>query len=86
MGMPGIDLEATLGHILDGDGKYTVYAWDWGASDAEKFELARLVIARNLGIEKTILFLWGVTSGGRNHQKYTEARKYLDRLIKAINN
>lgn len=86
LGMPGIDLEATLGHILGSDGKYTVFAWDWGANHAERFELARLVIAQNLGIEKTILHLWGVKSGGRTHQKYIEARGYLDRLIAQINN
>lgn len=86
LGMPGIDLEATLGKILSSDGKYTVFSWDWGANDAERFELARLVIAENLGVEKTILHLWGVKSGGRTHQKYVEARQYLDRLIEQINN
>ncbi len=47
-----------------------------------RVQLARLVIAENLGKEKTIFLLWGVTSGGRNHQRYADARAMLDRLIK----
>ena len=81
----GLDLEAILAQILNSGGNLTVYAWDWGLSNAERFELARLVIKRELGTEKRILYLWGVKSGGTNHYKYVEARKYLDRLIEEIN-
>jgi hypothetical protein len=45
-------------------------------------KLAKLVIAKNLGKEKTIFLLWGITSGGRNHQRYADARNMLERLIK----
>lgn len=84
--MPSLDLEAILAQILTGGGNITVYGWDWGMSDAERFELARLVVDRELGVEKRILYLWGIKSGGTNHYKYVEARQYLDRLIEQINN
>jgi hypothetical protein len=48
----------------------------------QRVQLAKLVIARNLGKEKTIFLLWGITSGGRNHQRYADARNMLERLIK----
>ena len=84
--MPGLDLEAILAQILISGGNLTVYGWDWGMSDAERFELARFVVERELGVEKRILYLWGIKSGGTNHYKYAEARQYLDRLIEEINN
>ncbi|MEZ2278078.1 MAG: hypothetical protein ACBR12_14325 [Microcoleus sp.] len=49
-----------------------------------RVELAKMVIAQNLGIEKTILLLWGVRRGGRNHHLYVEAKAMLDRLISGI--
>lgn len=49
-------------------------------------QLAKLVIAENLGKEKTMFLLWGVTSGGRNHQRYADARAMLDRLINGDEN
>jgi hypothetical protein len=45
-------------------------------------QLAKLVIAKNLGKQKTIFLLWGVTDGGRNHQRYALARKMLEDLIR----
>jgi len=51
-----------------------------------RVELAKLVIARNLGKQKTIWLLWGVRDGGRNNQRYIDAREMLDRLIKGENN
>jgi hypothetical protein len=48
---------------------------------SDRVQLAKLVIAKNLGKEKTIWLLWGVRPGGRNHNLYTEARAMLDRLI-----
>jgi hypothetical protein len=44
-------------------------------------QLAKLVIAKNLGKQKTIFLLWGVTDGGRNHQRYVDARAMLERLM-----
>ena len=44
-------------------------------------QLAKLVIAKNLGKKKTIFLLWGVTDGGRNHQRYADAREMLERLM-----
>lgn len=51
-----------------------------------RVQLAKLVIAKNLGKQKTIFLLWGVTDGGRNHQRYVDARDMLDRLIKGDEN
>ncbi|MEZ2241754.1 hypothetical protein [Microcoleus sp.] len=84
--MPGLELEAILAKILNSSGSLTVYGCEWGVSDAKKFELARLVIERELRTEKRILHLWGIKSGGTNHYKYVEARQYLDRLIEEISN
>jgi len=53
---------------------------------ADRVRLAKLVIAQNLGKEKTILLLWGARPGGRNHILYTEARAMLERLIKGGEN
>jgi hypothetical protein len=52
----------------------------------QRVQLAKLVIARNLGKQKTIYFLWGVTDGGRNHQRYVNARAMLDRLMRGDEN
>jgi len=52
----------------------------------QRVQLAKLVIARNLGKQKTIYLLWGVTDGGRNHQRYVEARAMLDRLMRGDEN
>src|SRR4028118_992803 len=46
-----------------------------------RVQLAKLVIAKNLGRKKTIFLLWGVTDGGRNHQRYADAREMLERLM-----
>ena len=51
----------------------------------QRVQLAKLVIAKNLGKEKTIFLLWGITSGGRNYQRYADARNMLERLIKGEN-
>ncbi len=84
MGVSG--LEAILSQILESGGSATVYGTEWGLSDTEKFELAKLVVECESGKEKRILCLWGAKSGGRTHQKYVEACGYLDRLIQQINN
>lgn len=85
--IPGVDFEAIYAQVVNSGGKFPAYGSDWGASDAERFELAKLVVDRIPGIEKRILYLWGVTSGGeKNHQKYRLAREWLDRLIEQINN
>lgn len=51
-----------------------------------RVELAKLVITRNLGKQKTIWLLWGVRDGGRNNQRYIDAREMLDRLTKGEKN
>jgi len=84
--IPDSGLEAFLAKILNGGGNPTVFGSELGLEHAQKLQLARLVIDRNLGIEKTIFYLWGIKSGGTNHYKYVEARQWLDRLIQEINN
>jgi hypothetical protein len=60
-----------------------IFADDFPLKKHERrVQLAKLVIAKNLGKQKTIFLLWGVTDGGRNHQRYVDAREMLDRLIK----
>ena len=63
-----------------------MFAADSPLEQEDKMKLAKLVIAQELGQEKTIWLLWGVRRGGRNHNLYTEAREMLDRLIKGDEN
>jgi hypothetical protein len=59
-----------------------VFADDFPLKKHERrVQLAKLVIAKNLGKQKTIYLLWGVTDGGRNHQRYVDAREMLERLM-----
>lgn len=58
-----------------------VFSPEFPLEHEDRVKLARLVIAQNLGVEKTILLLWGVRRGGRNHHLYIEAKTMLDRLI-----
>ena len=59
-----------------------VFADDFPLKKHERrVQLAKLVIAKNLGKQKTIYLLWGVTDGGRNHQRYVDARDMLERLM-----
>jgi RecA/RadA recombinase len=74
-------LKAMLAELMAGTVETAVFATESPLEQDEKMELAKLVIAQDLGLEKTILLLWGVRRGGRNHHLYTEARAMLDRLI-----
>jgi len=79
---PTVDLEALLTNVLT-EVSPPVFSSDFAPLEhSERVQLARLVIAQNLGKEKTILLLWGARPGGRNHAMYTEARAMLERLIK----
>ena len=83
----GIRAEAQSGilsEILREPGKLVVFSATINLNDEEKLKIAKLVINQNLGIETTILALWGVKSGGRNHNLYVEAKSMLDRLMKEI--
>ena len=74
-------LKAMFAELMAGTVETAVFAADYPLEQDEKMELAKLVIAQDLGLEKTILLLWGVRRGGRNHHLYTETRAMLDRLI-----
>ena len=59
-----------------------VFADDFPLNNHERrVQLAKLIIAKNLGKMKTILLLWGVKDGGRNNQRYIDARTMLERLM-----
>jgi hypothetical protein len=89
-GSEGLDTSEALNQSLNGflaeviaDNLPPVFADDFPLKKHERrVQLAKLVIAKNLGKEKTIFLLWGITSGGRNHQRYADARDMLERLIK----
>jgi hypothetical protein len=64
-----------------------VFADDFPLKKHERrVQLAKLVIAQNLGKQKTIWLLWGLKDGGRNNRRYIDARDMLDRLTKGDNN
>ncbi|MBE9093292.1 hypothetical protein [Tychonema sp. LEGE 07203] len=75
-------LEALLTEVL-AEASQPVFSAEFPLSEhSERVQLARLIIAQDLGKEKTIWLLWGVRPGGRNHAVYSEAREMLERLIK----
>jgi len=85
-GIGRTDLEALLLEVLS-EASPPIFSADFPLQEHERcVQLAKLVIAQNLGKEKTILLLWGARPGGRNHALYTEARAMLERLIKGDNN
>jgi hypothetical protein len=59
-----------------------VFADDFPLKNHERrVQLAKLIIAKNLGKMKTIWLLWGVKDGGRNNQRYIDARTMLERMM-----
>jgi hypothetical protein len=72
--------------IMAGTVEMAVFASESPLEPEEKMELAKLVIAQDLGIERTIWILWNIRRGGRNHDRYTDAREALERLIKGEQN
>jgi len=80
------DLEALLLEVLS-EVSPPIFSANFPLPEhADRVRLGKLVIAQNLGKEKTILLLWGARPGGRNHILYTEARAMLERLIKGGEN
>lgn len=73
-----------LGQILT-ETAPAVFSPEFPLEHEDRVKLARLVIGQNLGVEKTILLLWGVRRGGRNHHLYVEAKAMLDRLTGETN-
>lgn len=88
-GSEGMDTSEALNQSLNGflaevlaETLPPVFADDFPLKKHERrVQLAKLVIAQNLGKQKTIYLLWGVTDGGRNHQRYVDAREMLERLM-----
>jgi hypothetical protein len=75
-----------LEQLLAGTAEKAVFAADSPLEQEDKMKLAKLVIAQDLGQEKTIWLLWNIRRGGRNHDRYTDAREALERLIKGEQN
>ena len=88
-GSEGLDSSEALNQSLNGflaevlaETLPPVFADDFPLKKHERrVQLAKLVIAQNLGKQKTIWLLWGVRDGGRNNQRYVEAREMLEKLI-----
>lgn len=76
-------ISSLLVQILAGTLETAVFATDLALEQKEKMELAKLIIAEDLGLEKTIWLLWGVRRGGRHHALYTDARAMLERFVKS---
>jgi hypothetical protein len=49
-----------------------------------KLLMLRLLLAKKLGKEKTILLAWGVKSGGRSHDKYRMASELIDSMMRDL--
>jgi hypothetical protein len=49
-----------------------------------KLLMLRLLLAKRLGKEKTIMLAWGVKSGGRSHDKYRMASELIDSMIRDL--
>lgn len=77
-------LSPILKEILESPGKVPLFSDALELPHEERLKLTQQIILRNLGTETTILCLWGIKSGGRNHQLYAEARVMLDRLIEDL--
>ena len=77
----GEHLSEMLAQLLAGTVEKAVFAADYPLEQRDKMKLAKLVIAQELGQEKTIWLLWGIRRGGRNHHLYAEAREMLEKLI-----
>lgn len=90
----GLDTSEALNQSLNGflaevlaENLPPVFADDFPLKKHERrVQLAKLVIAQNLGKQKTIWLLWGVKDGGRNNQRYIDAREMLDQLTKNDDN
>lgn len=93
-GLEGRDSSEALNQSLNGflaevlaETLPPIFADDFPLKKHERrVQLAKLVIAQNLGKQKTIWLLWGVKDGGRNNQRYIDARDMLERLIKGEDN
>ncbi|MEG3929180.1 hypothetical protein [Microcoleus sp. T3_D1] len=93
-GVEGLDTSETLNQSLNGflaevlnESLPPIFADDFPLKKHERrVQLAKLVIAKNLGKQKTIWLLWGVRDGGRNNQRYVDARAMLEKLMGGDNN
>ena len=86
----GISVEAFSSRITSalveafGDASQTLPPLFEGLERDGKLLMLRLLLAKILGKEKTIMLAWGVKSGGRSHDKYRMASELIDSMIRDL--
>jgi hypothetical protein len=86
----GISMEAFSAQIASalteasGEASQTLPPLFEGLDRDGKLLMLRLLLAKRLGKEKTILLAWGVKSGGRSHDKYRMASELIDSMIREL--
>jgi hypothetical protein len=86
----GISVEAFSSRITSalveafGEASQTLPPLFEGLERDGKLLMLRLLLAKRLGKEKTIMLAWGVKSGGRSHDKYRMASELIDSMIRDL--
>jgi hypothetical protein len=86
----GISVEAFSSRITSalveafGEASQTLPPLFEGLERDGKLLMLRLLLAKILGKEKTIMLAWGVKSGGRSHDKYRMASELIDSMIRDL--
>jgi hypothetical protein len=86
----GISVEAFSSRITSalvsasGEASQTLPPLFEGLERDGKLLMLRLLLAKRLGKEKTILLAWGVKSGGRSHDKYRMACELIDSMMRDL--
>jgi hypothetical protein len=86
----GISMEAFSAQIASalteasGEASQTLPPLFEGLDRDGKLLMLRLLLAKRLGKEKTIMLAWGVKSGGRSHDKYRLASELIDSMIREL--
>jgi hypothetical protein len=86
----GISVEAFSTKITEalasasGEASQTLTPLFEGLNRDGKLLMLRLLLAKKLGKEKTIMLAWGVKSGGRSHDKYRMASELIDSMMRDL--
>lgn len=86
----GISMEAFSAKIEEalasasGEASQTLPPLFEGLNRDGKLLMLRLLLAKKLGKEKTIMLAWGVKSGGRSHDKYRMASELIDSMMRDL--
>ena len=88
--LDGISVKAFLAKITEalaeasGEASQTLTPLFEGLDRDGKLLMLRLLLAKRLGREKTIMLAWGVKSGGRSHDKYRMASELIDSMMRDL--